>query len=62
MKNNNMKMKNMEAAEMSDELLEQAAGGFVGGFLIALNMLDMVNKKEDGTGAVAHGSGASGTW
>ena len=62
MMNNNMKMKNMEAAEMSDELLEQAAGGFVGGFLIALAMLDMVNKEEDSTGAVAHGSGASGTW
>ena len=57
MKNNNMKMKNMEAAEMSDELLDQAAGGFVGGFLIALTMLDMVNKKEDGAGAVAHGRG-----
>lgn len=62
MMNNNMKMKNLEAAEMTDELLEQAAGGFVGGFLIALAMLDMVNQKDDSTGAVAHGSGASGSW
>ena len=54
-------LKKMESGEIPDELLDQVSGGFVGGFLLILHLIDKATD-DDSTEVKAHGGGVSGSW
>ena len=51
----------VQSGEIPDEMLDQVSGGFVGGFLLILNLMDKMND-DDSSETIIHEGGVSGGW